>query len=230
MIDCVSRDSNTPADCTKCPLSKTRTNLLYGTGNPHAKILIVKDMPSYEENRVGTHNTPDLDLLVRAFYEIIIVEQKMFGRVSQEEARSVLLDTCFITDAVSCRSELLQGDHAGEGRDPKQAEIKACRDRLVETVYNVDPWITLACGKFAVTSLLKRNKDLPQKTGKPDSMFTYSIPGRLAEEVLYSGLYTYDWKHAERIGDYDDPSGAVASFCNALRTTFRIYNKIQGEK
>ena len=230
LINSVATATNTPSDCKKCELHCTRKNLIYGTGNPNSRILIVKDMPTSEENRVGTHDTPDLDLLVRVFYEIVVKEEKLCGRVNQDEARQVLLDSCFITDSVACRSEIQSGENAGEGRDPKQSQIKACRDRLQETVYEIDPLITLACGKFAVTSLLKRNKDLPAKTGKADSLFTYTVPGRMVEEVRYSGIYTYDWKHAERIGDYDDPSGAIASFCNAMRTVWRIHNKLIGER
>jgi len=40
-------------DCRRCKLCRTRTHLVFGAGNPKAKLLFVGDGPGYDEDRQG---------------------------------------------------------------------------------------------------------------------------------------------------------------------------------
>jgi len=40
-------------DCKQCPLAKTRKNLVFGQGNPEAKIVFVGEAPGADEDEQG---------------------------------------------------------------------------------------------------------------------------------------------------------------------------------
>jgi len=40
-------------ECVRCPLGHTRTNFVFGSGNPHADILFVGEAPGQQEDRRG---------------------------------------------------------------------------------------------------------------------------------------------------------------------------------
>jgi len=40
-------------DCRRCRLSGDRTNIVFGSGNPHAKLVFIGEGPGYEEDRQG---------------------------------------------------------------------------------------------------------------------------------------------------------------------------------
>ena len=42
--------------CLRCPLGKTRTNLVFGTGNENARIMLVGEGPGEQEDLQGLHN------------------------------------------------------------------------------------------------------------------------------------------------------------------------------
>src|SRR6185369_17243653 len=39
--------------CTKCKLAGTRTNVVYGVGNPHADLMFVGEAPGHDEDKKG---------------------------------------------------------------------------------------------------------------------------------------------------------------------------------
>lgn len=41
------------SDCQLCPLSRERNRLVFGGGNPEAKMMIIGEAPGYEENLKG---------------------------------------------------------------------------------------------------------------------------------------------------------------------------------
>lgn len=214
-------------DCKNCDLYKNRQNIVFGSGNPDASILIVKEMPTDIDDKFGTFFTTSLDFLVELFHQVVLSKR---GRFTTKEAREVFSEEVFVTSAVPCRGVVTSGDNMGNTREPKQSELKACRDRLYETIYAVDPDIVLACGKSAVMSLTKRNKDLPQKVGTLETMFHFEIPGVLSPTVKYSAIYTHDLTQAERIGDYDDPHGVISQLTVAVDNVWKISSTLKGEK
>jgi uracil-DNA glycosylase family 4 len=214
-------------DCTKCDLCKTREQVVFGEGNPNANILIIKEAPTAAEERFGTYATTDLDFLLNLYKQCVANPR---GKFTVNELRDMFLDEVYITSSIICRSTITAGDNAGNNREPKISEVKACRDRLYETIYAVDPHIILAFGKPSAVSLLKRSSKLPQKIGTPDSLFSFEIPGRLDTSVAYSCIYTHDINFAERVGDYDDPNGVISQVCTAIKTTWRIAETLQNEE
>ena len=214
-------------DCNLCGLCDTRRNILFGSGSPNAKVLIIKDMPTNLEDKHDTFFTDDMNFVLKVFKDVVLSKR---GRFTDKEAREILAVEAYVTSAVSCRGEIQVGDNAGNTREPKLSEIKACRDRVLSTIYAIDPNIIIACGKSAAISILKRNKDFPSKAGTLDSIFTIDVEGKMIDKVRYSAIYTHDIKTVEKVGDYDDPNGFVSQFCSAIESAWIISDSLEREK
>lgn len=209
-------------DCKDCALAACRSRIVFGSGNPRAKVLIVVDAPSEAEDRVGHFNTADIRWLVRLFAQATRLDMPM-AAVAEK-----FFSEAFIVPAVMCRPSILVGDKAGEPRDPKWSEVKACRDRLIKTIYHVDPHVIVGCGKFALMALCGSASPPSAKTGRLGEMFAVGIPGEFYE-VPYSVIPAPDPQVARRRGDYDDRNGVVAALGNALGAAWSIRDALELE-
>jgi DNA polymerase len=126
--DCVS-------SCTRCELAQSRTNTVFGVGNPDADWLIIGEAPGAEEDRRGE------PFVGRA------------GKLLDEMLRAVgqRRDRVFIANILKCRPP--------HNRDPKKDEAAACRDYLERQIQLIQPKIILAVGRIAAQNLL--GSDLP---------------------------------------------------------------------
>lgn len=118
------------ADCTRCELSKSRTQTVFGIGNQKAHWMIIGEAPGAEEDRRGE------PFVGRA------------GKLLDEMLRAIgeSRDSVFIANILKCRPP--------ENRDPKPAEAAACRSYLQRQIDLVQPKIILAVGKIAAQNLL----------------------------------------------------------------------------
>lgn len=118
------------AGCTRCSLCESRTQTVFGVGNPEAEWMIVGEAPGAEEDRRGE------PFVGRA------------GKLLDEMLRSVGQgrDTAFIANILKCRPP--------NNRDPKAEESAACRDYLDRQIELVGPRIILAVGRIAAQLLL----------------------------------------------------------------------------
>lgn len=158
-------------NCTKCELHETRNNVVFGIGNPDADIIIVAEAPGETEDISGyplvgpsgqildyllakTSEDSELNRLAKSF-----PGKKMdkFGWTwpDFEEAKMALMKEVFYTNTVLCRPP--------ENRNPYLKEIKACNDRLNETIYTIDPVIIIAAGKPSIETLLGKKVSSIQK-------------------------------------------------------------------
>jgi uracil-DNA glycosylase family 4 len=209
--------------CTSCKLHETRRSVVFGSGNPDADILLITDAPTEVEDRLGHHNTSDIRWVVQALKHAINKPKMPVAAVAE-----LMFQRCFVTSAVLCRPIIPIGDKAGEYREPKWSEVKACRERLLQTIYAVDPHIVVACGKFAVQSLVGRASKLPSRTGRVADIFMVDVPGEMMD-VPYSVIPSVDPQVAQRRGDYDDPNGMVAAFSSALTVAWNIADYLNNE-
>lgn len=208
--------------CSACALAQCRSRVVFGSGNPQAKILIVVDSPTEAEDRVGHFNTADVRWLLRLYAQTNKLTQPM-GAIAEK-----FFAEAFITPAVMCRPSILVGDKAGDARDPKWSEIKACRDRLVQQIYHIDPHIIVGCGKFALSALCGVATPPSVRTGKLGDLLTISVPGECGP-VQYSVIPAPDPQVARRRGDYDDPNGVVASLGAALASAWAVRDALEQE-
>lgn len=129
--------------CLKCPLSETRTKVVFGAGNADADLLFVGEAPGAEEDRRG------LPFVGRAGG---LLDQLLEGiELSRDEV--------FIANTVKCRPP--------GNRDPQPAEIEACRPYLFEQVELIRPKVVATLGNFATKLLTGNPTGITRVRGTP---------------------------------------------------------------
>ena len=130
------------ANCGRCELAQSRTNTVFGVGNPNADWLIIGEAPGAEEDRRGE------PFVGRA------------GKLLDEMLRAIgqSRDSVFIANILKCRPP--------NNRDPKTAEAAACREYLERQIELVQPRIILAVGRVAAQNLLGSDEPVGRMRGR----------------------------------------------------------------
>jgi uracil-DNA glycosylase len=129
--------------CTKCPLSATRTKVVFGTGNSDADLMFVGEGPGAEEDRQGLPFVGRAGGLLTQLLEEIGMSR----------------DDVFITNVVRCRPP--------GNRDPQPAEIEACRPYLESSIDLIQPRVLATLGNFATKLLSGNPAGIPKVRGTP---------------------------------------------------------------
>ena len=129
------------AGCTRCALCESRTQTVFGVGNPDADWMIIGEAPGAEEDRRGE------PFVGRA------------GKLLDEMLRAVGQgrDRAFIANILKCRPP--------NNRDPKPDESAACRAYLERQIEMVAPKIILAVGRIAAQLLLDSDAPVGRMRG-----------------------------------------------------------------
>ncbi len=117
-------------DCTRCKLCKGRTNLVFGVGNPQAKLMFVGEGPGAEEDAQGI---PFVGRAGQLLTKII-------------EGMGLKRDDVYIANVVKCRPP--------ENRNPEPDEITACMPFLKQQIAVIKPKVIMCLGKFAAQTVL----------------------------------------------------------------------------
>jgi uracil-DNA glycosylase family 4 len=138
------------ATCTRCRLHNSRTQVVFGDGNPRADLMFVGEGPGFHEDRQGLPFVgPSGRLLNRLLTDIGLRREDVY-----------------ITNVVRCRPP--------GNRDPQPDEIAACRDWMDGTIRLVDPKVVVTLGNFAARTLLETTTGITRLRGR-----TYPFQGRL---------------------------------------------------
>ena len=225
-----------PLECAKCDkLVACRRNIVQGVGNPSAKILIVKDGISEDEDRqgrifVGEYSNWLLSMYLHAVDrpELAAWKKKSAkgGAVNYRALREYFLQEVFITSPVLCRGVLTQGDDAGKYRVPATTELNNCREHLHRLIYQIDPWIIVAFGKYSLSGLTRKPPKI-NLNGAPESMIHIEITGE-SMPVVYPVLPSYDLEIAMLRGDHDAKESVSMKTFNALASAFEIVERMNG--
>lgn len=119
--------------CEECPLNQGRTNVVFGEGNPAARILFCGEAPGSEEDREGS--------------PFVGPSGKLFNVLLYKAG--IHREDVYITNIVACRPP--------DNRDPTAAERNTCISRVHDIIYIVDPLIVVAVGKVAAQALTKKD-------------------------------------------------------------------------
>jgi DNA polymerase len=117
-------------DCTRCKLHKGRTNLVFGVGDPHARLMFVGEGPGADEDLKGE---PFVGKAGQLLTQII-------------KAMGLTREQVYIANVVKCRPP--------ENRNPEPDEIEQCSPFLRAQIASVNPAVIVALGKFAAQTLL----------------------------------------------------------------------------
>lgn len=143
--------------CRQCQLHGTRTQTVFGVGNPNADWLIIGEAPGADEDKQGE---PFVGRAGQLLNSMLI-------------AMGLQRDQVFIANILKCRPP--------NNRDPKPEEVVACESYLRQQINLIKPKIILAVGRIAAQNLLKLDTPIGKMRGQqyqyPDSelpvMVTY---------------------------------------------------------
>lgn len=129
-------------NCTKCPLGFTRTNFVFGVGNPHADVMMIGEAPGAEEDAQGEPFVGRAGQLLNKILEAI--------NFKREEV--------YICNILKCRPP--------GNRDPEQEEINACLPHLWKQIELIKPKIIVCLGRVAAQVLMGTNASLGELRSK----------------------------------------------------------------
>ena len=129
--------------CPRCDLALTRTQVVFGAGDPDADLLLVGEGPGADEDRLGV---------------------PFIGRSGQLLRRLVLEETglpperCYTTNVVKCRPPA--------NRDPRPAEVAACAPWLDGQLERIAPRVVVTFGNVASRRLLGTKAGITSLRGR----------------------------------------------------------------
>ena len=130
------------AGCCLCPLSKQRQNIVFGAGNPHARVVLVGEAPGRDEDEQGIPFVGEAGQLL----EKILIAMHL----SREEV--------YICNVIKCRPP--------GNRDPQGDEIAACEPFLKQQLALIQPEIIITLGRFAAQTLLQTTAPIGKLRGR----------------------------------------------------------------
>lgn len=130
--DLLKQLNNTCEKCTKCDLHTTRTQVVFGVGNPDAEVLFVGEGPGKNEDLQGEPFVGRSGKLLDVFLETIELNRK---------------DNIFIANIVKCRPP--------ENRDPSVIERETCIPWLREQFKIIRPKIIVCLGRIAAQVMIR---------------------------------------------------------------------------
>ena len=128
--------------CTRCRLAETRTQVVFGVGDPRADLMLIGEAPGFHEDRQG-------EPFVGAAGQLLT---KVLNGIGLERA------DVYIANVLRCRPP--------GNRDPLPDEIEACTPWLVETISIVQPSVVVTLGNFATRFVLNTKQGITRMRGQ----------------------------------------------------------------
>lgn len=122
--------------CHRCPLGKTRTNFVFGVGNPHADIMFIGEAPGRDEDLQG------IPFVGRA--------GKLLDKMLAEIGLS--RKDVYIANILKSRPP--------NNRDPQPEEVEKCLPYLIKQIKLIKPKVICSLGRIAAQNILQTNMTL----------------------------------------------------------------------
>ena len=147
--------------CERCRLHQTRTQGVFGVGDPRAELMLIGEAPGAEEDRRGE------PFVGRA------------GKLLDEMLHAIGLsrEAVYITNVLKSRPP--------NNRDPQPDEVAACEPYLRRQLELVAPCVILALGRIAAQYLLKSTQPLGRLRGEWHGYGPRSTPLRVTYHPAY---------------------------------------------
>lgn len=127
--------------CQKCALHQGRKNIVFGSGDPGARLMFVGEGPGEQEDIKGLPFVGPAGQLLT----------KMIG------AMGLSRDEVYIANVVKCRPPM--------NRNPQPEEIATCSPYLKKQIEFINPEIIVALGTFAAQCLLQTSEKISRLRG-----------------------------------------------------------------
>lgn len=129
-------------DCTRCPLCRGRTHIVFGEGDPKAPLVFVGEGPGYEEDQSGR---PFVGAAGQLLTKIIT-------------AMGLSREQVYICNIVKCRPP--------NNRNPNPDEIARCLPFLQRQIRAIRPRVACALGNVAARALLVTDAPISRLRGR----------------------------------------------------------------
>jgi uracil-DNA glycosylase family 4 len=121
-------------DCRRCKLSNRRTNIVFGEGDPGARLMFIGEAPGREEDLQARPFVGDAGTLLTR-----LIERMGFKR-----------EDVYIANIVKCRPPM--------NRDPEIDEIEKCRGFIERQIEIINPAVIMSLGRISVQTLIGNTK------------------------------------------------------------------------
>lgn len=128
--------------CQACGLGRTRTNLVFGDGNPQAEIMFIGEGPGQQEDLTGIPFVGAAGQFLSQILEIIDLDRSRY----------------YIANIVKCRPP--------GNRDPSSEEQACCIGYLEDQIRLVDPKIIVCLGRIAACQLIRSDFRITREHGQ----------------------------------------------------------------
>jgi len=128
--------------CKRCALCETRTNVVFGVGNPHAEVVFIGEAPGKQED-LGAE--PFIGAAGQYLNSLLAL-----AGIKREDI--------YIANILKCRPP--------ENRDPRPDEIEICTPFLREQIKAINPEILVTLGNFATRFILKTDQGISGLRGQ----------------------------------------------------------------
>lgn len=170
------------SSCGACSLCQSRQNIVFGMGNPNAQIMIIGEAPGQREDELAVPFVGAAGNLLDSYLAEVSCREEVIqaGALTKKkdlkeeeknalfyELRNLLMPEYYYANIVMCRPS--------ENRDPLPKEIAACRPRLLEQIYIVDPVLIIAAGRVAAEAIIGKKISITQQRGE---LFDIEFQGR----------------------------------------------------
>ena len=135
-------DANEVKTCTKCELCKSRTNTVFGEGDPGAALVFVGEGPGADEDASGR---PFVGRAGELLTKMIV-------------AMGLSREQVFICNMVKCRPP--------GNRAPAPEEVTACWDYLMRQLQIIGPKVIVTMGNPSTQGLLKTRTGITKLRGR----------------------------------------------------------------
>lgn len=129
-------------DCKRCPLGEGRINVVFGDGDPQARVLIIGEAPGKNEDIQGK---PFVGAAGKYLNELL-------------EIAGLKREDVFIANVLKCRPP--------NNRDPRPEEIDMCAPYLRDQTRAIDPEYIVTLGNFATKFILKTESGITSLHGR----------------------------------------------------------------
>jgi uracil-DNA glycosylase len=140
----------TPAlECTRCGLASTRTNVVFGEGNPAAPLVFIGEGPGENEDATGR---PFVGRAGKLLDEVLLRNGMTRNHV-------------YICNVLKCRAANMQNGR-WLNRSPVPEEISACQPWLQEQLGIIKPHVVVCLGAPAANTIIRKGFRISAERGR----------------------------------------------------------------
>jgi DNA polymerase len=129
-------------DCRRCRLAPGRKTIVFGQGNPNARLMFVGEAPGADEDEQGLAFVGKAGQLLTKIIEAIGLRR----------------EDVYIVNVLMCRPP--------QNRNPEPDEVLACQPFLEQKIEAIRPSVLVGLGKFGAHWLLKTAEPITRLRGR----------------------------------------------------------------